>query len=152
MIVGRTKSFVPAIGELNDDQIHTMYGSLLGGAFSAFETDPSYFADMVEHANAIVYKRKLWEIRKEVQAAEREARAQCTLDSKECPFTCTNAGACGFGQCRYASTEFSRIETAPTADGAERPTVATYPRYKLQDTINEVVTVRGIKAPSKTRR
>lgn len=150
-IIGDKQVFEETAQELSDEQLVSRYGSFMQGAVAAFQADPSYLVDMAEHANTIAYKRAVCD----AKTLEKEAQAQCVLDNKACPFACSNDGACGFGECRYASSESSKVNPGPTPDGSKkRPegAVAEHPTYDLQATIDLLLEQRGIHTPVKLTR
>lgn len=151
-IDGRTSCYQTADEPLTDEQIEQRYGELLKDARTAFLEDPSYLVDIAEHSSLIAYKRKLWDVRMEVAAAEKTARAMCALDGGSCPFTCTNEGTCGFGRCRFATSEHAEVKTGtPTQDTklVARPVPSRSPFYRLEDTIQALLAKRGIVAPAR---
>lgn len=154
MIAGRVGQFAPADGELSGEEVRQRYGTLIDDALASFEQDPSYLVDMAMHANQIAYTRARWEVRTEVLRAEKAARQQCALDNRECPFVCTNAGACGFGSCRYAAPEHQHLETPSQSGNKTRPegAQAATPKYNLQDTIAAILEERGVTPPPKVGR
>lgn len=152
-IEGRVGTFVPSATELNEVEIRRDFGGLIEGAMQAFQHDPSYIVDMAEHASLIAYKRALWEVRMQVQRAEQAAQKQCRLDSKECPFACSNVGACGFGTCRYATEENATVSVTSEDGDRDRPDpLADGGKYRIEDTIAAVLRAKNITAPAKLSR
>lgn len=152
-IEGRVGTFIPSSSELSEVEIRRDFGGLIEGAMQAFQHDPSYIVDMAEHASLIAYKRALWEVRMQVQRAEQAAQQQCRLDAKECPFTCSNVGACGFGTCRYATEENAKILVTSTDGDRDRPDPdASGGKYRIEDTIAAVLRSKNIVAPAKLSR
>lgn len=150
-IRGRSQEFQTSNLELSAEELVDRYHELMMKALAAFSQDPSYLIDMAEHGSLITYKRRLWAVRMEVLGAEKKARELCSKDKDS--FTCTNEGACGFGNCRWASPEFAAIKLPPpTGTGKTlkvRPVPSTSPNYRIEETIKNVLVLRRVLPPAK---
>lgn len=150
-IRGRSQEFTRSNLELTAEQLIEKYHDLMMKALAAFSQDPAYLIDMAEHGSLITYKKRLWAVRMEVLGAEKKARELCSRD--KAPFTCTNEGACGFGNCRWATPEFAAVKLAPPSGPGKplkvRPVSATSPQYRIEDTIKAVLSKRKVLPPAK---
>lgn len=74
---------------------------IVAAALKAFAVDASYAIDMATRANIVITKRRTWESRKIIRAAEAVARVAC---SSAASFTCDNPAPCGVTRaCRFSS-------------------------------------------------
>ncbi len=114
-------------------------GAVVDRALAAFATDVSYAVAMASAATAIDRKRRVWQARKEVRAAQAVAHAEC--ESTE-PFTCHAVSACGTGDCKFAHGEHGRLLRVARAGTARRPQ-APHELYSIEDAVDALVERRA---------
>jgi len=108
-------------------------------ALAAFATDVSYAVAMANAAVAIDRKRRVWQARKELRAAETVAHRECEHTE---PFTCHAVSACGTGDCKFAHGEHGRLVQAAACGPSRRPQ-APYDTYSIEGAVELLVERRG---------
>lgn len=93
-------------------------GDLIDAALAAFARDVSYAVAMAQAATSISHKRAVWAARRELRAAEAQARAECEQVST---FHCHAEAPCGVGGCKFANAELSRLDVAAAPGPTRRP-------------------------------
>jgi len=153
VIKGRTREFEPAKHELSDDEIRSSFSETIKRAEADFTDDPGYAVEMAEHAALVKYKRDLWAARTDVTKAEKLAHIECRKHLKRDPaFVCHATAACGFGGCRFASAEAQLVNAEPPEARSRlktRPAPAANPLYRIEDTIETLLQIRGVQKPPK---
>lgn len=104
-------------------------------ALAAFATDVSYAVAMANAAVAIDRKRRVWQARKELRAAETVAHLEC--GSTEA-FICHAVSACGTGDCKFAHGEHGRLLRAARGGPSQRPQ-APHEYYSIEDAVDMLV-------------
>lgn len=108
-------------------------------ALAAFATDVSYAVAMASAAVAIDHKRRVWQARKELRAAEIAAHLEC--ESTE-PFTCHAVSACGTGDCKFAHGDHGRLIRVASPGPSHRPQ-APYESYSIEGAVELLVERRA---------
>lgn len=83
----------------------------------AFAIDSAYAVAMCHAASQILYKRRLWVVRKELRAASAAAVEACATQS----FTCATASPCGTGSCRWATGDLALLDLPERPGKSARP-------------------------------
>lgn len=108
-------------------------------ALAAFATDVSYAVAMASAATAIDRKRRVWQARKELRAAEAAAHTECATTE---PFTCHAVSACGTGDCKFAHGDYGRLVRGARGGPSRRPQ-APHDYYSIEDAVDALVERRG---------
>lgn len=110
-------------------------GAAVDRALAAFATDVSYAVAMAGAATAIDRKRRVWQARKELRAAEAAAHTECAGTEA---FTCHAVSACGTGDCKFAHGEYGRLVTGART-GPSRRAQAPHEYYSIEDAVDALV-------------
>lgn len=139
---------------LSPSEIAESFADRVRAGLKAFASDVSYIVDMAEHASLIAYKRALYEIRNEAQAAEKVARRECDAKSKRRPFLCTTASACGFGGCPFARGDHRDVTACAAGGPKARPEAAQarHATYDPEAAIKALTEQRGVRPPPRLSR
>ena len=100
-------------------------------ALEAFTTDVSYAVAMARSAVAITRKREMWQVRRELRAAETTAHELC----QQHDFDCHAVSACGTGDCKFATADHASLHGEAPGTTA-RPQTRSTGRYSMEHAVN----------------
>lgn len=110
----------------------------MADALSAFGHDVSYAVAMARNAVAIESKKRAYELRRELRAAEVAAHAECAQHE----FTCLAVSACGTGDCKFAEGELARLVVSAEGGKTRRPQ-PPHEGYSLDGAVTALAELRA---------
>jgi post-segregation antitoxin (ccd killing protein) len=109
----------------------TTFADEVADALRAFGHDVSYAVSMARAAVAIESKRRAWEARKEIRAAEAAARIECASHD----FHCHAQAPCGVGDCKFAQGELSQLHVNAGSGKVIRPQRHDTADYSIESAV-----------------
>lgn len=121
------------------------FDPIVDRAMEAFASDSSYAVSMASKASAIIAKREVWTLRKELRHAEGRARALCSVSEIR---VCGVSGPCGTGACPFASGDLKQLMPTSAKSGkpVARPVPSAVSHYNLETVIRPLVAMRSGRA------
>lgn len=116
-------------------------------AMQAFANDSSYAVSMASKASAIIAKRKVWLLRKELRSAEKQARQLCLSSEIK---ACGVAAPCGTGACPFARGDLRQLMPVASKSGkpVPRPVPSAVPDSNIETVIQQLVALRSGRSES----
>jgi hypothetical protein len=108
------------------------YEPLLAEALRAYALDESYAVAVSRQAITVQNKRRVWQARLELRAAEASARQQCvTSDAR----VCAVGSPCGTGECPFAASEMASLLCEARSGKTTRPIPSAYDHYTIESAV-----------------
>lgn len=105
-------------------------------ALRAFQADSAYATSMARTASAILAKRRVWSVRTEVRAAERDARAACADAGVR---VCAVRSPCGTGDCPFATAALPTAPVVVPGPTARPVRFAHWGSYSLEPVVDSLL-------------
>lgn len=116
------------------------FSDLVDEAGRAFGHDVLYAVSMLKAAQTIRRKRDIWQAKKDLREAEKQAVELC---SKAGTFVCSNRTPCGTGSCKFASGDLALITIESVNGSVQRPQEWASGSYELSDALEELLKIRS---------
>ncbi len=116
-----------------------LFADQVDAALLAFATDVSFAVEMARAAVTIDRKRRTWQARKDLRAAETAAQRECRDTGA---FHCHAESACGTGDCKFATGEHAAL-TGSAPGTIPRPQPSNVTGYSLEPAVSALAERRA---------